>query len=123
MALEEQLTYKLADTAFASTEYTPNVPIHKREPSDELCVFRYRPSKAPNEPDDHYFEMLRTYELAKQDLNRALDDNDIYNLKRVLIERLSGESSGVMTERSWSYRMAFKVWETCGKTWLTCWLE
>jgi hypothetical protein len=120
---QEQLAFKLADTAFASTEYTPHVPIHKREPSDEVCQFQYRPATASNEWDQHQWECLRIYELTRQDLNRALDDTDICNLKRVLIERLSGESGGVMTERSWSYRMAFKVWEACGKTWLTCWLE
>ena len=116
---QEQLAFQLAD----AEPYQPRIPIHKRDPADEICVFQYRPSESPGQPDDHYFEMLRTYELTRQDLIRALDDNDICNLKRVLIERLSGESGGVMSERSWQYRCCFKVWEACGKTFLTCWLE
>jgi hypothetical protein len=120
---QEQLAFQLADEPVAKIEVARFVNLWKRKPVDQSVDFKYRPSEAPNEPDDHYWECLLIYELTRQDLNRALDDTDICNLKRVLIEKLSAKSGGVMSERSWSYRMAFKVWESCGKTWLTCWLE
>lgn len=123
---EEQLAFKLADETFASTD-APYVyiPIWQRKVSDdnETVKFEPRPAEAPNERDGHYWECLRTYELTREDLNRCLDDTDIRNLKRVLIERLSAESGGLASEREWEYRMAFKVWSACGRTWLTCWLE
>lgn len=120
-----QLAYQVADDAFAATGYEPYVPISKREPDHEECTFEYRPGSGPDEVvDDNRWTCLRTYELTKADLNRALDDFEINRLKRVMIRRLSDESGNLTSYEMEDYRLAFKVWEACGQTWwLTCWLE
>jgi len=123
-----QLAYQIADSAFAATGYEPYVPIHKREPDHEECTFEYRPGEGPGEGpdevvDDNRWTCLRTYELTRADMNRVLDDWEINRLKRVMVDRLFEESGRLTSDETFEYRLAFKVFEACNQTWLTCWLE
>jgi len=108
---------------YEESQSQPPSSIWKRPPDWEEVTFECRPATAPNEKLDHYWTCRRGYQLSRADANRGISDQDIFNIKRQMIQDLSAESNDVMTERDWHYELRFRVDMACGMPVMWCWLE
>jgi hypothetical protein len=109
-----QLSFQLIEE-----EPVDSLPVWKRKPNNHECTYEFRQAEAPNENDEERWSVYRTYLLTKSDHRRGITDTDVKNIKRLMIEELSGESQGRSSERYWDYTACFRVEDHL----LTCWLE